>query len=70
MIKAVVNENKKAAKFPKLMVSNHGEVVLFLREKVGTSVTGVLTQKGHFSETWIMGRFQDFHGTITLSNEE
>lgn len=70
-MKVEVNENKQVQEreFPKLMVANNGEVVLFESYKSGTVLKGVDWKTGHYSNNWSMNEFSDFNGSITLSNE-
>lgn len=77
MIKSVIEnkEVKKELPFPKLMITKKGKVVLFYRKDHGAIVCYKAPHDsdeeiGYISDKWIMSSFKDFHGSITLSNEE
>lgn len=67
-------KNKKSPSvtpFPKLMISNGGNLVLFKAPSRGTLVSPSKTnneEAGHTSDYWAMSGFKDFHGKVTLSN--
>lgn len=59
--------------FPKLMMSDSGDVLLATSSFAGT-IKGVLIsseteQIGFWSSSWLEYKFKDFDGSITLSNE-
>ena len=57
-------------KFPKLMISNDGIIVLFSRYCSGTIIVGSrYKEQGEFSDMWEMCYFKDYHGEVTLKNE-
>lgn len=71
-MKAVVNEiEKKETDFPKLMVHENGDVVLFEGTEDGVLVASKSTPEdiGSYSECWNPRMFQDFKGSVTLSND-
>jgi hypothetical protein len=74
MIKAEINEKKKEPvdEFPKLMMHKDGSIVLFTEYCNGTLLhdTTGSTSAGWVNQFWSMRDFTDFHGSITLSNEE
>lgn len=77
MIKSVIDnkEVKKELPFPKLMIADCGKVVLFSEKERGVTVLSGKNnfesdEVGHISNEWNMVAFKDFHGSITLSNEE
>jgi hypothetical protein len=70
--KAVELGSKKVLHFPKLMIScTSSAIVLFEENKKGQIVSGVTIGKGlgWYYEDWNMDFFQDFNGTVELSNE-
>lgn len=71
-MKAVVNEiEKKETDFPKLMKADSGDVVFFDTLESGVLVSSIRMGEdiGYYSTCWDMSEFQDFHGTVTLSND-
>ena len=71
MITAKMNEDKKqTSEYPKLRASQFS-VVLFISEKEGTVVCmkeGGMHPIGETRTDWIASTFEDFHGSITLTN--
>jgi hypothetical protein len=64
-------EKKQEIKFPCLMISSCGSIVLFSEQNEGTLL---LDNKGvygiaYYDDSWIMDKFKPFHGQITLSND-
>lgn len=57
--------------YPKLMKSKaYAHIVLFTGHKMGTVMkTSVYHSVGYFSDTWAMDGFEDYEGSITLTNE-
>lgn len=75
MIKAEISEKKKEPvnEYPKLMIHQDGSIVLFIEYGAGTILFNARLHGmdvGKFSPIWVMENFTDFHGSITLSNEE
>ena len=69
MIKSVRNESEVESAYPKIMKSNN-LVVLFSSHKKGVVIGSTsLYDVGHISEDWAMDCFDNFVGSITLSNE-
>ena len=67
----IPEETKKELPFPKLMIAEDGEIVLFSEEKVGVIVNTKINsfyQIGEYSDDWHMNSFKDFYGSITMSN--
>lgn len=71
-MKAIVMKatDKKAKPFPKLMESDEGTIVLFIRNGYGcvikeSNISSYLSAMGG----WEMSCFHDFVGTVTLSND-
>jgi hypothetical protein len=60
---------KDSKPYPKLMFSQYGQVVLMHTHECGTLVNGERSEIGCHSESWDMGIFRDFDGSITLQNE-
>ena len=61
--------SNKPNPFPKLMVSNKGNIVLFCEPKKGTVVYAQYkTVTGEWSDTWAMSEFIDYEGEVRLSN--
>ena len=72
MIKVTVNEEKKEnkSKFPCLMVHHDGTIVLFSKEHTGTAIIGYgTTEYADHSDSWYMGDFKLFTGSVTLEND-
>lgn len=73
----LIEKNTETPRFPKLMISNTGDVVLFSEEGAGMVVYGPIGydededryNEGYYCETWLMDRFKDFNGEIKLSNQ-
>ena len=57
--------------FPKLMISDKGNVVLFKCSEVGTVVHDEDGQNpiGYFTQSWQMERFSHYASAVVLSNE-
>lgn len=71
MKSVVKNSSQKAIKFPKLMGAKDGTVVLFWSSNRGMQIThGSDGYIGHHTSCWDMSKFEDFHGSVTLSNED
>jgi len=77
-MKSEINEKGKAKakerEFPKLMIckgeQSKGLVVFFESECYGQSLNKVgIYYSGYTSIHWDMDQFQDFEGSITLSND-
>lgn len=67
----IPEETKKELPFPKLMIANDGEIVLFTSLSEGTVIElGKNTQDkiGEFRRDWFCYLFVDFYGSITMSN--
>ena len=69
----VVSEEKKIY-FPVLMVNKHGQIVMFENSRKGVLVCNGPTLDytifiGESSE-WDISKFEQFYGTVTLSNKE
>ena len=55
--------------YPKLMKSDRGLIVLFLKDDVGTVVSpDKFHDCGEFRDDWFMPDFVDYKGEVTLSN--
>lgn len=72
-MKTEIKENKevKGKPFPKLMKCKHYNfIVLMSSKKTGVVVSNnAYYEVGFISATWDMSCFEDFNGSITLSNE-
>lgn len=75
-MKVEINEPKKAEEmgFPKLMICIHEEeeglIVLMIEKCTGIVIFPVENKPiGYQSSGWLMKYFQDFEGSITLSND-
>jgi len=72
MIQVTTNEVKKEAvsEYPKVMQSETGRIVLFLRFGEGV----VLYEKetawgiGHYAKNWVMGDFKPMNTPVTIQN--
>lgn len=56
--------------FPKLMLSDTGNLVWLSKENCGMVVksSNGEYEVGYYSETWVMPVFEDYDGQVTLSN--
>lgn len=57
--------------YPKLMISNNGNIVLFTEDSTGTMVNvkeGIYSLGCHDNGGWEMNGFEDFYGEVILSN--
>ena len=71
-VKVEIKESESGIKdFPKLMVSDVGNIVYFSKPKSGTLLRkGVgVTSEGEHRDGWAMENFTDYPHSITLSNE-
>lgn len=73
-MKAVIKENqtKTEKPFPKLMIANDNQIVLFSETGIGVVVYKSGTcpyQIGYHHKFWHMPDFTDFNGTVELSND-
>ena len=74
-MKVEVNEPKaNQTNFPKLMISvnesSKGLIILFEKICSGQSLNNIgRYYTGYYSDCWDMSQFQDFEGSITLSND-
>lgn len=71
-MKVAVSETKKPIlKYPKLMRSKMGTIVLMTNHGTGTVLCdGVnVARTGEVSSDWNMDSFEDFDGTVALSNK-
>ena len=66
------NEECVGRPFPKLMISERGDLVLFSKSEVGV-VVGSLSEggdkTGYYCDAWFMPTFKDFKGRVILENE-
>ena len=71
MIKSTIdNMGNKENTFPKLMISPHGVVVLFTSKCTATLLTkGMANELGTYTDIIDIDYYNDFNGSITLSNE-
>lgn len=66
----IKNENKSTEiKYPCLMVSARGTIVLFCKSGVGTVIRSDTSPVGSYENGWCMDLFTPFTGTIELSND-
>lgn len=57
-------------KYPCLMISTEGAVVLFSDLNIGTYLSGgPQCSTGYHSKTWIMSCFTPFHGEVHLKSD-
>lgn len=70
-MKTKIKENKESKQFPKLMrLKGSDTIVLMSHPKVGVVVNeGKHHMVGSYFQYWDMDCFEDFNGSITLSNE-
>ena len=59
----------KVKEFPKLMVSNDGQLVLFASEGRGVALNCVCAEVGRYYIDWLVLSFKDYEGEVTLKNE-
>jgi hypothetical protein len=75
IMKAVIDRMGRFSSFPKLMESNDGRIVLMLEATgKGVRIDNKEDNLGDYagfdeSDKWSMEEFEDFEGSITLSNE-
>lgn len=73
MIKSILIENN-TLDFPKLMIHKHeGTIVLMYSKTAGTVVGNrgdCFSEIGFYSGSWIPHNFDDYNGTVELSNEK
>jgi len=74
MIETIVKTNTVPEKgFPKLMKSTVSSVIVLMSTpEKGTVISGVSNKGwgiGHYADNWIMRDFEDFNGTVELSNK-
>tara|TARA_R110000822_G_scaffold76214_2_gene183162 strand:+ start:187 stop:405 length:219 start_codon:yes stop_codon:yes gene_type:complete len=63
-------EVSKDKSFPKLMIADDGQIVLFASQEVGIRITSNNSfSTGTISNVWIMSAFKDYNGEVTLKNE-
>ena len=62
-------EQNTEIKFPCLMVSKNGNIVIMTKQKEGFAVKHNSEKIGYYSTDWDMSVFKPFTGSITLSNE-
>lgn len=68
-IKATVTRVKVGPiPFPKLMISDEGQIVLMTEASCGTNVNGKVHPIGFYAENW-SPCFRDFDGSVILQNE-
>lgn len=67
MVISKTNEISKIKDFPKLMISEDGDIVLFGKFGHGVRVGGS-GQTGYISACWTMRKFSDYRGEVTLRN--
>ena len=70
-MKSEKSDGKEADKpFPKLMTNESGLVVFFLAPSSGVVVYPNSRQDiGHYANNWLMSFFEDFDGSVTISND-
>lgn len=72
-VKVKVNESEEelTKKYPCLMKSDKGLVVLFYEAGVGTVIVPgkSMYEIGNHLKKWADDQFKPFHGTVELSNE-
>ena len=73
-MKVEIKNPKSEKSFPKLMICvdefNKGLIVLFSSIGCGTALNkSVAYVNGYYSSSWVVSSFQDFEGSITLSND-
>lgn len=56
--------------YPKLMISDSGMIVLFIRERAGTVLhsSGLKSMEGRYDTEWPMRYYRDFEGELTMKN--
>ena len=55
--------------FPKLMISNDGQLVLFESVGRGVALNCVCAEVGRYYIDWLVLSFKDYEGEVTLKNE-
>ena len=70
-MKVTVNEESKEKEFPKLMINDKNDLIIFMTSRgVGFVVQPNKHDPiGNYSDSWAMHQFKDFNGTVTLQND-
>ena len=67
----VINGENKKKDFPKLMISESGNIVFFKKWKVGTIIVSENNENiGNYYTDFDMELFSDFDGEILLRNNQ
>jgi hypothetical protein len=67
------NPSSRSLPFPKLMISRTNDLVVLMTAPGHGTVVGVGSStwfEGDHKTSWMTEDFDDFQGTVTLSNEE
>lgn len=71
-MKVTVEENKMELDYPKLMISDNGQIIMALGENEANLIGVMIKSNGYpfcggsYSENISKPAFKDFHGTITI----
>ena len=71
-MKSIINNAPTKQKGFPYLASSGDEIVMFTFTFAGTVVASISTRGykvGHYSATWDSQRFDDFDGSVTLSND-
>ncbi len=62
-------DTSKVTKYPKLMISKQSSsIVLFIRGGDGIKLSPVGEDAGTYRFDWNMSQFEDYNGSVTISN--
>ena len=60
---------KPAPEYPRLMMTERGNIVWFFKPKHGMTVKNDNYGEGYYSDNWSMDLFTPFNGSVTMSND-
>jgi hypothetical protein len=68
MLSVIIDQTLVQPNYPRLKISDSGQIVLFTDECVGTLLVPGKTSldRGHYSSMWAEHRFVNFYGSVTL----
>lgn len=70
-VKTTTREKQEPKPFPKLMISDNGNIVLFTEPDFGTLIVASSTigeEIGYYHESWDTEVFTDYNEPITIQN--
>ena len=72
MVRGEIEGSERELSFPKLMIGARGVIVLMIKHGVGVVVcrNGSPHTVGEYADNWSMNTFEDYTGSVTITNEE